>query len=311
MGQLKSWSTEGLKTDQALAFWNDAVCSAFLNVQTKRERASSAFHASMQSHDLGSLALNHLQAQAYRVSGGPGTEPQWAFINLHQAGHCRLRQHGREQYLEPGDVSINLGSTPFDFQFADGMRMTCVRLPYAGLAARTLRLHEAAARPLPSEGATALFLGYLRTLVANIEHMPPWQVEQAATCLMDLLAMAIDCHPSAGLPARVSMRDALYQSARLYLGQHYADASLSPATLAAHLNLAPRTLQALFQEHGTTVTESLLSLRLQAAERLLSRERHLLVADIAYHVGFSDLSYFNRAFRRRFGMTPRECRSAE
>jgi AraC-like DNA-binding protein len=107
------------------------------------------------------------------------------------------------------------------------------------------------------------------------------------------------------------MRDALYQSARLYLGQHYADASLSPAILAAHLNLAPRTLQALFQEHGTTVTESLLSLRLQAAERLLSRERHLLVADIAYHVGFSDLSYFNRAFRRRFGMTPRECRSAE
>jgi AraC-like DNA-binding protein len=32
------------------------------------------------------------------------------------------------------------------------------------------------------------------------------------------------------------------------------------------------------------------------------------IATIAYDVGFGDLSYFNRCFRRRYGMTPREVR---
>jgi AraC-like DNA-binding protein len=32
------------------------------------------------------------------------------------------------------------------------------------------------------------------------------------------------------------------------------------------------------------------------------------IAALAYEAGFGDLSYFNRAFRRRFGMTPGEAR---
>lgn len=33
------------------------------------------------------------------------------------------------------------------------------------------------------------------------------------------------------------------------------------------------------------------------------------VAAIAYEAGFNDLSYFNRAFRRRYGMTPSDARA--
>jgi AraC-like DNA-binding protein len=32
------------------------------------------------------------------------------------------------------------------------------------------------------------------------------------------------------------------------------------------------------------------------------------IGEIAYDVGFGDLSYFNRAFRRRYGVTPSEVR---
>jgi AraC-like DNA-binding protein len=36
----------------------------------------------------------------------------------------------------------------------------------------------------------------------------------------------------------------------------------------------------------------------------------LKVSEIAYSVGFADLSYFNRTFRLRFGMTPSDARGA-
>ena len=34
----------------------------------------------------------------------------------------------------------------------------------------------------------------------------------------------------------------------------------------------------------------------------------LLISTIAYDIGFSDLSHFNRAFRERYGMTPSDAR---
>jgi AraC-like DNA-binding protein len=33
------------------------------------------------------------------------------------------------------------------------------------------------------------------------------------------------------------------------------------------------------------------------------------VSTIAFEVGFGDLSYFNRTFKKRFGATPREIRA--
>jgi AraC-like DNA-binding protein len=40
-----------------------------------------------------------------------------------------------------------------------------------------------------------------------------------------------------------------------------------------------------------------------------ARFDRLKVSDIAYACGFSDVSYFNRCFRRRFGCSPRELRA--
>ena len=46
--------------------------------------------------------------------------------------------------------------------------------------------------------------------------------------------------------------------------------------------------------------------RLLLARRLLLHEqsRHRKISDIAFTVGFNDLSYFHRSFKKRFGFTP-------
>jgi AraC-like DNA-binding protein len=51
--------------------------------------------------------------------------------------------------------------------------------------------------------------------------------------------------------------------------------------------------------------------RLKRAHRML-REPEFAerpVSSIAYDVGFGDLSYFNRSFRRAYGATPSDVRS--
>ena len=67
----------------------------------------------------------------------------------------------------------------------------------------------------------------------------------------------------------------------------------------------------LFESEGTSFTDFIREERLQRARSKLlsSRFDHLRISEIAYEVGFNDLSYFNRAFRRRFGQSPGQLRA--
>jgi AraC-like DNA-binding protein len=57
-----------------------------------------------------------------------------------------------------------------------------------------------------------------------------------------------------------------------------------------------------------TFTDYLLHLRINEAQKLL-QETELSISEIAYRVGFENLSYFNRSFKRIAGKTPRYFRT--
>src|SRR5262249_3881696 len=87
---------------------------------------------------------------------------------------------------------------------------------------------------------------------------------------------------------------------------------LSVVEIALKQRVTPRYVQLLFEHQGTTFTEYVRNARLNRAHRILA-DPHLAdrrISDIAFDVGFSDLSYFNKAFRRRFGETPSDVRTA-
>jgi len=63
----------------------------------------------------------------------------------------------------------------------------------------------------------------------------------------------------------------------------------------------------LLYEAGASFTIRLNELRMRKAADLLAH-REGRISDIAFECGFNDLSYFNRCFRRRFGLTPTAAR---
>lgn len=67
----------------------------------------------------------------------------------------------------------------------------------------------------------------------------------------------------------------------------------------------------LFEAEGLSASEFILSQRLARAHRLLGDPKLIArsISSIAYDIGFGDLSYFNRTFRRRYGATPSEIRA--
>ena len=81
--------------------------------------------------------------------------------------------------------------------------------------------------------------------------------------------------------------------------------------MAARQRVTPRYVQLLFESEGTTFSQFVLEQRLARAHRMLGDPRCAAwtIIAIAFTAGFGDVSYFNRAFRRRYGATPSDVRA--
>jgi AraC-like DNA-binding protein len=74
-------------------------------------------------------------------------------------------------------------------------------------------------------------------------------------------------------------------------------------------DMSKRSLQRRLSAAGTRYSEVLDQVRFDAATRML-QDHGNSVADIALHLGYSDLTHFSRAFRRIAGVCPRTYRQA-
>jgi AraC-like DNA-binding protein len=77
----------------------------------------------------------------------------------------------------------------------------------------------------------------------------------------------------------------------------------SLSELAHTLNLSPRTLDRYLKKEGESFRTLSNRVRHEKALRLLDGQ-HLSVTQIAYELGYSDMSNFTRAFRREAGVAP-------
>ena len=95
--------------------------------------------------------------------------------------------------------------------------------------------------------------------------------------------------------------------AQLYIDEHYMEA-IQLNEVADFVGLAPSYLSSLFKKQvGKSLVEYLTHIRIQNAKQLLiDRDRN--ITDIADEVGFADVKYFIKRFKKVTGLTPNEYR---
>jgi AraC-like DNA-binding protein len=101
--------------------------------------------------------------------------------------------------------------------------------------------------------------------------------------------------------------DDLLLALRARLRTLLPEGQVEAASVARALGLSERTLARRLQERGTSWRGVLDAFREAEAERLLASSR-IPLSDVAFRLGFSDQTAWNRAFRRWKGMSPTEWR---
>jgi AraC-like DNA-binding protein len=119
---------------------------------------------------------------------------------------------------------------------------------------------------------------------------------------------------SQGIEPTDTTRGCIQRSAMLrvkdHIDQQLHDPALTPSEIAATASISTRYLHKLFESEGQTVSEYVRDRRLDRVHKALldPGRTNLTITTIATHAGFGDISGFNRSFRSRYGVTPRELR---
>jgi AraC-like DNA-binding protein len=116
-------------------------------------------------------------------------------------------------------------------------------------------------------------------------------------------------YAEAALADRPKDREALRSAVERVLPQLLPHARAGISNVAKLLAMSARTLSRKLREEGAAFTEILEETRAALAKSYLA-ERNLPVSEIAWLLGYREVSSFTHAFKRWTGMTPRQFRLA-
>jgi AraC-like DNA-binding protein len=227
-------------------------------------------------------------------------------------GAGQTAQCGRSVVLDRGDATLLSTAHVGSYDVPTGGRHIGLRVPRAALAPFVKDIDNAVCRPIPAETpALQLLLHY----IAVVDETEAWDASlqhHVVAHVHDLMALTIGAtRDSAEVAKEHGARAARLCAIKQDIASRLDQPDLSVGAIAALRRCTPRYIQALFEREGTTFTEYVLAQRLARAYRLLTdpRRAHEKISAVAYDSGFANLSYFNRAFRGRFGASPSDLRA--
>jgi AraC-like DNA-binding protein len=308
------FSTEALPETERIGMFREVFARKILGMDVA-PLGERPFRTDMTVKQLPGLNIVWARSSAVRASrtralladGKDGFAFQWS------ASPGFGERRGRELTLEPNDGILIACCEPGILALPRAGAVVSLTFPSDAMGPLVRDITDYAGRPVPAASpALRLLAGYVEVLRREAAAAPPELQRLAVAHVYDLVALALGAGRGA---AEIADRDGV-RAAHLAAIQNdiaeNAHKDISIEALAARHQLSPRHVQRLFEESGTTFTEFVRDARLERARNLLLSPRcqHRRISDIAFEVGFRDLSHFNRWFRARFGLSPSDLRNA-
>ncbi|MFC6446122.1 AraC family transcriptional regulator [Shinella zoogloeoides] len=273
------------------------------------------FQAKIEALPIGEITYATTVGTVNRVVRTPqhlhaDTHDSYSLIITEAAGFGG-NYRGNEIDVETGGAFLD-GAERLDFRGADFCRWSNISVPKQLLHASFPKIVDKQGLPIAANTESLVLLRrYLTILEAGGAPTVPSLIQHVSTTLLDLVCMAVGAKgEDAELAGLRGVRAARLQAILDCIQKHYSNHAFTAQIVASELNLTPRYVHHILSETDRGFTDRVLELRLQRAKSMLGDPRFLTlrISDIALQSGFSDISYFNRCFKRRFGCSPMAAR---
>ena len=271
------------------------------------------FSAAIETTNVGAMTLGRMSGTITRTTrsaehvAAEGRNDYAVLLNCGQPVSCS--KPGLELDIPSGTglfVSYDESFTIAGACNGDGSSWLNLILPRASLDKAFAPTGELSAQVIPPTEALKLLSGYIQMLHTNGVTSNDL-ADHATETVVDLLGLAIGLKGEvAEMAGSRGLRAARLKAVFGKIRAGYDMPGISAQSVARELGLSGRYVHDLLHETGISFAEHILELRLQKVHRMLSTQRHdsMSITDVVLACGFSDISYFNRSFRKKFGFAP-------
>lgn len=313
--------------------WNSLLRQACGQFEASLADDQGIFIGGISQQDIDGLGLTRIRTNAGRIvcrkvaTGQNSVNDSHCFLVVQRQGSSLLRQYGSTLELLPGDMVLMDAVHGCEIVPRGLMEHASVHLDRG----RVTRLLPERLNRLCRIGRYGSSSRLARVLVEQIcvgDMSGSAMAGDGAAmqdALLSLLAQAMRQSGDEAGWARMEdgvAEDAAHSTQRLrnaggllalacsLIEQCLSDPLLSPARVADRMGVSVRQLYRLFEDSGESVCRYIQRARLQQAatelRAVLTEARS--ITDIAFACGFNDAAHFSRAFRKQYGLSPREYR---
>jgi AraC family transcriptional regulator, positive regulator of tynA and feaB len=304
-----SVSTDKVHPAERRAFWTEAICRSFANVETK-PLGSATVSGHFEFVEIGGAKLVRFDSspQCYsrnaRLVSRAGSDE--FMFDFQRRGRSSLVQAANEGTIQPGYGVLYDARRPFEDRLygpEQRSEVLIATVPATSLLRALPDAERLCAKPVPLSGAVARAIS---TFVRSAIELPDVAQQQDEADVVEYLAALLRLASGAGHQLG---RTNLFGLLDIYLKANTAALRSAPV-IARDFGISERTLHRIFADRGTTFERHVLHLRVEQFRKLLCQPHlaRLSIASLATQCGFADAAHATRTFKAVFGVTPRDFR---
>ena len=296
--------------------WGEHI-SPFFDVDLPEGADRSRFRARLSLGLVGDLIVGGCEASGQSFARSPLRAAAEAhdhlMIQVFLGGDTRTRVGGREVIARPGDIWVIDMLEPMAAENSTFRNVSMVA-PRALIGDALLNPGGHHLRAISGDEPVArIFASYLQTLVDSLDALSGEEAAGLVPATLRLAEALLNARPGEARPEidPAGAERALMFAARRLIEERLADPALSPELVQQALGLSRARLYRAFAPLGGVASYIRARRLKRSLEDLLDPAMaHRPIYDIAYAWHFASDSDYSRAFRRRFGLSPREARQA-
>jgi AraC-like DNA-binding protein len=229
------------------------------------------------------------------------------FIGCLIDGYAKLSQMGHHTELSASDIAVLDSSSEYTIEVPDILDCIWVRVPRHRLEGRLATPRDVMAQRIDGcIGTGKLTSQLLRESYAQAGDIPITEALRVSNAILDLLSLSL----SIPTDTHARFSDPLLRRIQNYIELNLDDPELSLSEVAKAHGISVRYVNKLFEREGISTAKWIRLRRLERCrgdiESLSTRSQS--ISQIAYAHGFGDISTFNRAFKKQYGVAPKALR---
>jgi AraC-like DNA-binding protein len=291
----------------AVAEWSGMMLNdCGLHCECDRLRSAGSF---IKRWMLGHVEVCRVDLSAHVLSpaGESESSPQaeWLFVKLVKAGDITVEQAGHRRRFDAGSMLAFDPARGFIESIPERAQMVVLRIPKARLRERGLPHSLRGVLACNMRSPDVVAASELIHCIADQADAPsPVLRSHLGEHLLDLMHVILTDQSDS---TKWRSAAATLFRAKNYIARHLGNDELDAFAIAAATHVSVKHLQRLFNRDGVPMMRYVWQARLERAERLLraSTVRPVSVQEIAYRCGFRSPAHFSRAFKERYGVSPR------